>query len=225
VLLSGANPPERLQVDACDGTPAFDANGSTYFWVQDGQLLRAGTLGPARIGDVLSGQTHIWVGDALGFGFYRAGELHVAFVFDPNHRGINDNVRLPAMRGQLIDVTCQVARDRCWLVWRTKDGARHRQHAAMILANGTVEATASAEAGAANWMGSAGGALAIGTALLVPTDEGIVRIEAQQGCLVLSQTFPDTEPYVDAANRLLAGPNGVYVIRGRSIHLLTINRK
>jgi H/ACA ribonucleoprotein complex subunit 3 len=223
VILSDRNPPERLQVDTCAGMPVFDSHGLTYFWVQDGQLMRAGMLGPERLGDVLAGQTRIWVGAALGFGFYRAGDLHVAFVFDPSHRGLNDNVRLPAMRGHLVDVACQLASDRCWLMWSTQEQGRMVQHMAVILANGTVAAAISADAGTVSWMGAAHGALAVGAFLLVPTDAGIARVEVSQGQIVLTRTFPDTEPFVDAASRLLAAPGGVYVVRGRTIHLLTLD--
>ena len=214
---------ERLQVDTCDGLPVFDTNGPTYFWVQDGQLMRAGPPGPERIGEVFTDQTRIWIGATLGFGFYRAGDLHVAFVFDPNCRGINDSVRLPAMRGQLVDVTCKLAHDRAWLIWCTKESGRIMHHAAVILSSGEVMATLSEPADTGTWMASAHGALAIGRLLLVPADDGIVRVDTQQRQIVLSKTFPDTESYVDAASRLLAGPGGVYVVRGRTIHLLSIN--
>jgi H/ACA ribonucleoprotein complex subunit 3 len=223
VVMSGESPVEHLQVDTCEGSPIFDTNDDTYFWLQDGQLMRSGPLGAERIGDILSGQTRFWVGTQLGFGFYRAGDLNVAFVFDPQHRGINDNVRLPLIHGQLVDVTCQLAPDRAWLVWRSKEGAQIVDHAAVILSSGEISATISAQIDAAPWLASASGALAVGPSLLAPTDDGIVRLDVQHGQIVLSKTFPDTEPYVDAASRLLAGPHGVYVIRERTIHLLSIN--
>jgi H/ACA ribonucleoprotein complex subunit 3 len=213
---------QQLQVDTCDGRPLFDANDTTYFWLQDGQLMRAGALGAERIGDVLSGQTRFWVGAKLGFGFYRAGDVQVAFVFDPQHRGINDNVRLPAIHGQLVDVSCQLANDRAWLIWSVKEGARIVHHAAVILSSGEVIATSSAPADTAAWMASAGGALAVGQALLAPTDDGMVRLDVEGGQIVQSKTFPDTEPYIDSASRLLGGPNGIYVVGERTIHLLSM---
>lgn len=223
LVMSNDDTLQQLQVDTCDGHPAFDANDTTYFWLQDGQLMRASALGAERIGDVLSGQTRFWVGSKLGFGFYRAGEVHVAFVFDPRHRGINDSVRLPAMHGQLVDVSCQLAHDRAWFIWSVKEGACIVHHAAVILSSGEVIATTCAAADTAAWMASAGGALAVGQALLVPTDDGMVRLEVERGQIVETKTFPDTEPYIDAASRLLAGVNGVYVIGERTIHLLSMH--
>lgn len=224
VILTVGAVPECLQVDTCHGEPSFAANGSTFVWVQDGQLMRRGPAGAEAIGQVLSGQTRLWVGARLGFGFYRAGELHVAFVFDPQRRGLNDNVRLPAMHGQFVDVTCQVASDRCWLVWASMEGGRLRQHAAVILAHGQVVASLSVDAGTTPWMESVRGALAVGRCLLVPTDEGIVRVEVDDARIEPTQTFPATQPYVDAASRLLAGPHGVYVVRNRTIDLLTLHQ-
>ena len=64
---------------------------------------------------------------------------------------------------------------------------------------------------------------AVGPSLLVPTDDGIVRLDAEHDQIVRAKSFADTEPYVDAASRLLAGPNGVYVVREQTIHLLSIN--
>jgi hypothetical protein len=222
LVMSNDDTVQQLQVDTCDGRPLFDANDTTYFWLQDGQLMRAGALGAERIGDVLSGQTRFWVGAKLGFGFYRAGDVQVAFVFDPQHRGINDNVRLPAIHGQLVDVSCQLANDRAWLIWSVKEGARIVHHAAVILSSGEVIATSSAPADTAAWMASAGGALAVGQALLAPTDDGMVRLDVEGGQIVQSKTFPDTEPYIDSASRLLDGPNGIYVVGERTIHLLSM---
>jgi len=211
---------QHLQVDTCEGRPVFDVNDTTYFWLQDGQLMRADMLGAERIGDVLSGQTRFWVGARLGVGFYRAGDVQVAFVFDPQHRGINDHVRLPAMLGQLVDVSCHLGSDRAWLIWCNKEGACMVYHAAVILASGEVMATSRAPADTIPWMVSARGALAVGQVLLVPTDEGMLRLEVERGQIVASKMFLATEPYIDAASRLLAGPNGVYVAHERTIHLL-----
>ncbi len=222
-IVPHAAPPTCLEVETCHGTPVFDSNSATYFWVQHGQLMRAGAFGPERIGDVLSGQTRIWVGPTLGFGFYRAGDLCVAFVFDPCGAGLNDSIRLPAMRGHVMDVTCQIARDRCWLIWRTKARERVLKHAAVIRADGTVEATLSTAGDTTSWLQAASGALAVDAMLLAPTDEGITRVDIRQGQLVPTKTFSHTEPFVDAASRLLPGSGGIYVVRDRTVQLLTLS--
>ena len=59
--------------------------------------------------------------------------------------------------------------------------------------------------------------------LLVPTDDGITRVACHNGHIAPTQLFPDTEPFVDAESTLLAGPGGVYVVRHRTVHLLTLS--
>ncbi|ETX07791.1 hypothetical protein [Candidatus Entotheonella palauensis] len=220
VILPRGESTTCIEVDTYRGRPCFDSNGTTYFWVQQGQLMRAGGLGPERIGDVLSGQTQMWVGRSMGIGFYRAGDLGVVFVFDPTSTGINDRVQLPDMRGHIVDVSCQLAQDCAWLMWHSKENERMIRHAAVIRSDGRVAATVRAEAGTASWLDSATGALATDAMLFVPTDDGITRVEIHNGRITPTHTFPDTEPFVDAASQLLAGPGGIYVVRNQTVHLL-----
>lgn len=222
LVVADHGPIERLAVDTCDGAPVFDSNDATYFWVHDGQLLRSTALGPEPVGTVLRGQTRLWVNSTLGFGLSRLGTLAMAFVFDPRHRGLNDSIHVPPMPGHLLQVTCKLAQDRCWLLWSSTEHGQLWRHAAVILANGTVVATLRAAADTVPWLDAVSGALAVGAGLLVPTDAGIVRVEVEQGQIALSKTFPDTEPFVDATSTLLAGPQGLYVVRNWQIHLLTM---
>ncbi len=93
----------RISVDT-DGTgPAFDANEDHHYWIQGGRLWRDAPSAwepgaTERIGDFLANQTRIFVGTGFGIGFYRAGLLSRAFVFDAERRGINDELRLPPPR-------------------------------------------------------------------------------------------------------------------------------
>ena len=73
---------DTLFVDRYGGLPLFDANAKRMFWIQNGELNRGTDIGPERIGTVLEGQTLFWAGPAFGFGFYRAGQLSMAFVFE-----------------------------------------------------------------------------------------------------------------------------------------------
>jgi hypothetical protein len=49
-----------------------------------------------------------------------------------------------------------------------------------------------------------------------------VRIEVEGQRLMVTQVFPDTEPFVNAASRLLPGPDGVYVVGAQEIVRLKI---
>jgi hypothetical protein len=55
--------------------------------VKNGQLIRQGFIGQTHWGDVLQNQTLFWVGEEMGFGFYRAASMTVGFVFQCRSRG------------------------------------------------------------------------------------------------------------------------------------------
>ncbi|HEY8133567.1 MAG TPA: hypothetical protein VII12_16945, partial [Thermoanaerobaculia bacterium] len=111
------------------------------YWIEGDSLLRDGRLGPERVGSILGGLTRFWVGESFGFGFYRAGEMTVAFVFDTHARGIRDGVQLPRIGGQLIDADAVFANDRCWLFVATQEKGRIRHRCTVIRRDGSIEAT------------------------------------------------------------------------------------
>ncbi len=200
----------------------FDANEFCHYWTYSGQLLRQGYLGAEYIGDVLAGQTQFWAGDRFGFGFYRAGNLNVAFVFDAKRQGICDRVKLPPYSGQLLDATCTFSGDRCWFFWASREQSHTINQCAVIRSDGTVEATASSAAGGASWLSTIHGKCAAGNFLFAALDDGIVRVETQNGTIVQTKEFPDTEPFVDSSSQLFPGDRGLYVVNYQQIRLLQI---
>jgi H/ACA ribonucleoprotein complex subunit 3 len=222
ITLTPGESPSHLAVDTCGSLPMFDASESSRYWIYNSQLLRDGQLGAEYIGDVLAGQTRFWVGSDFGFGFYRAGTLSVAFVFDAQRRGINDSIQLPPWQGQIIDATCSFSNDRCWFFLAIQEQGRIIHRCAIIQPNGKVEATARAELGDGSWLGTLRGKCAVRHFLLAATDDGIVRIEPNNGQIVKTKEFPDTEPFVDASCQLFASQQGLYVVNQRKIHLLKI---
>lgn len=223
VGLTPGQSPEPRVVDAVGSRATFDANGAHAYWAEGGRLLRDGTIGTERIGDVLRGQTAIWVGPSFGFGFYRAGNLSVAFVFDAERRGINDSVALPPIRGQLVDATCAFSADRCWFFTTTQDRGKTMHHVCVVKQDGSIEATAEAQAGDGSWLGTIRGKAAAKHFLLAPTDDGVVRVEPDgSGGLAVTKSFPDTEPFVDAGCALHIGSRGLYVVSKREITVLRI---
>jgi hypothetical protein len=215
-------PPAPMSVDCCGTEPAFDTNARARYWVDNGRLLRDGAWGPEHIGDVLAGQTRFWVGPRFGFGLYRAGELSVAFVFNAAGGALNDSVRLPPLHGELLDADCAFTERRCWFLAATQEGGRTIHQCVVIRADGSLEAAARAEEHDGSWLGTLRGKCADGDFLLAATDDGIVRVEPAGGRLVKTRDFPDTEPFVDAGCRLLAGTGGLYVVDQSEIRLLTV---
>lgn len=190
--------------------------------MDQGRLLRDGPAGPEGIGDALAGQTRFWVGPRIGFGFYRAGGVRVGFVFDPGRAGLRDSVPLPPLRGGLVAADAVFAEERAWFLVRTEEGGRICSRALLVRGDGTVEAAAEDADGGVTWLARGGGACAFGDALFVPTDDGIVRVQARGGTLTRTGEYPDTEPFVDSGSRLLPGPGGLHVVDEREIRLVKI---
>lgn len=230
--------PVRI-IDPCAGEPGgaacFASNQRRAYWLTGGRLWRDGDLGDVALGDVLRGQTRIWVGARFGFGFYRAGALTVGFVFDGEHPGIDDSIALPRIRGQVIAAECALADTRAWFSWTEARAGRELYRCALIARDGRcskVIATAGTGGAAGtdtdtgsgdDWLRSLAGACAVGGYLFVPTDRGIQRIEAAGDRLRITRSFPDTEPFVDAASRLLVGEGGLYAVSQNRILRLQLS--
>jgi H/ACA ribonucleoprotein complex subunit 3 len=223
VKLASGEKPEKITVDSFGSLPLFDSNSQSNYWIYDGRLMKEDTYGPKHIGDVLSKQTLFWVGSKFGFGFYRAGNFNVGFVFNTSGGAINDSVKLPPIRGQLIDSTCFFADDWAWFIISTREKGRTTNKCMIIKSNGDIKATAEATDGDGSWLGTIRGKCAAGNFLLAATDDGIVRVEPVGGNLDVIKDFPDTEPFIDAGCHLFPGRGCLYVVSRRSIKSLKIS--
>lgn len=213
----------RFQTQLTEGAPIFGVNSTHTYWCEDGVLVRdAGEVSglstnTTRIGNILSEQTRFWVGDKFGFGFYRASAMTVAFVFDAERSGINDSVPIK-VAGKLLDATCTIAGSRAFFFTSTQEGTRTINRCYAVRRDGTLEGTAEAVANDGSWLGSVRGGTTVNGALLMPTDDGVVRVEVvpeqagQLGTLQPTKTFPDTDTWVDAGCLLLAAADGLYVV-------------
>lgn len=222
ILLQSDRTPERIAVDSYRSRPMFDVNAQTYYWLHNGQLLRQGEWGSNIIGEILCGQTRFWVGSDFGFGFYQAGVITVAFVFDAHRAGLNDRVTLPQWSGQLVDADCYFSADHCWLFLSLQEQGCLIHRCVVIRMDGQVIGTAQCVQGDGSWLGSLSGKCAVARFLLVATDEGILRVEPDQGGLAVTKTFPDTEPFVDHSCQLWAAAEGVYIVKRNEIGLIQI---
>lgn len=216
---------ETLFADAYGALPLIDANEDHIFFAEGGGLHRTSDLGAGyrdRVGDVLQNQTLFWVGDSLGFGFYRAAELSNFFVFSPAHRGLNDSVKLPGIKGQLVDATAVFGTDRAWFFTTTQEGTKAVNRCHLVNAQGVHLGSAEASPGDGTWLGSIRGACAVKDLLFVPTDDGVVRVGIQGTTLVPVKEYPDTRRFVDDESRLFIGNNGLVVVNPREIWRLVI---
>jgi hypothetical protein len=222
VALEAGRSVARWSADPGSGGPMFDVSEGQLVRVHEGRMLREGLLGAERIGDVLAGQTAFWMGPQFGLGFYRAGRLQVGFVFDAGRGGLNDGVALPRVAGQLTHAHCVFGADRCWLLLAAQENGRTIHRCVAVARDGRVLASAAASEGDGTWLGHLGQACAAGPALLVPTDDGLVRVEVDGASIVKTREFPDTEPFVSAESRLFAGADGLYVVDRSEIRKLTL---
>jgi tRNA A-37 threonylcarbamoyl transferase component Bud32 len=237
VALAPGRAPERLAVDVFQGRPAIAANARRRYWTHGGVLYRSGVTAiastssvaarveqgtAARIGDVLGGQTRFWVGDRFGLGFYRAGTISVAFVFDAERGGLVDTLKLPFLPGEIFDADCVMDDARAFMLLAARHRGRTVHQCVAVSAAGAVEAAAEAPADDGSWLGTLRGKCAAGGLLLAASESGIRRVEVRGGSLVETRHFPDTEPFVDASTRLFAGPGGLFAVGDDEIHTLRI---
>ncbi len=226
-------PSQRKTVDCYGSIPQFDATESSHYWLAQGYLWRQAVLGPQMVGAVLgSGQTQFWLGTTFGLGIYRVGQLQCAFVFDAETPGLNDQVQLPTWSGQLLQASCCFSPRLAWLFLITQEQGMRHYYCQVVARNGLVVATATSHQSQPHWLSQLGASLAVShdpcpfcaadDFLLAATDDGIVRIQVQQGQLVRTRVFTETESYVDASCRLLAGPQGLWVVSDRRIDWLQL---
>ncbi|MCC6812062.1 MAG: hypothetical protein IT381_31865 [Deltaproteobacteria bacterium] len=205
---------------------AFAAFGDDVVFVgQDAVVRLADQRDPFSadepLGGVLEGDAHVWLGSRFGLGVYRAGELAVGYVFSPNKRGLVDSLRPACIRGRVLEMGC-VLGELGWLsVAREVAGARVD---ACILIDPRGQTLAAVEGDARDlpWLASAKLGAAVDHALLVPTDAGVVRVEATGGTLAVTRVFSDTEPFVDAGCRLIATKDALLVHDAHELRALTM---
>lgn len=222
VTISPGAPSEMKTIDTYGSLPLFDATSTSRFWVEGGRLMKDGVLAPEEIGSVLQDQTVFWAGEKFGFGFYRAGTLSVAFVFEPHVRGLNDSVSLPGFTGRLVDSSATFADERVWFFATLEDKGRMVNRAFVIGRTGVLEAVSEGIPGDGSWLSTIRGRAAVGKTIFAATDEGIVRAEVDGSGVVVTRSFPDTEPYVDEESKLLLDGNGIVVVRAGTITHLSL---
>ncbi len=214
--------PKKHAVDMYGTLPVFDTDGQSLLMAQNGRLLIDESDGFEAIGNVLQNQTIFWSGHDHGFGFYRAGDLFRAFVFEERRLGLNDAVALPRIKGQLIDTTAVLSDKLTWFFTTRRENRKVINQCTVIDRIGTILGSAEADDGDGSWLGTLRGKCAVGSFLLSATDDGIVRVEVDGKTLVVTKEFPDTKGFVHSGNHIVPGNGGLYAIGGNEIVHVTI---
>lgn len=202
--------------------PTFATSGKHVFIAEGGHLRRyGGVLGmknPEHIGEVIEGQTLLWAGDKLGFVFYQAGEIMRAHVFGVERTSLGVEIKIPKLRGVMIDATCTFSSDFCWFFVTTDDKGILRNRVFMISHEGKIVGEAEAVKGDGSWLESIHGFCATNKFLFASTDEGIARVECSQ-TLLLEETksYTATARFVNSGTKLLFGNDGIYAVSNKSI--------
>lgn len=223
VALSEDGKADRIACDSFQNkVSSVDGNSRHVFVSQDGFLKRFGDDGLGMeygetFGEVLPGQTLFWVSDRMGFGFYRAGTLSRAFVFDPEIRSLGNEAKLPAMSGSLLDATVAFSETHFTFLASLDVSGRRVNRAVMFEKSGVLVATAEAESGDGSWLGTIRGKCAAGKQLFSPTDDGIVRTEVSGQGMATTKVFADTSRFVDSETKLLFGNDGIYAVSASRI--------
>jgi hypothetical protein len=213
---------KNILVDAVGNLALFDSNRDNYFWVRTGNLMRSHPMGGRQIGQVLPNQSLFWVGNKRGFGFYSAGNVKIAFVFDPVGRGIKDNIQPLNYTGQLVDSTCVFTHEAIWVLYSSQEGGLIKNRCRVYNFQGQVLANAEAVSGDGSWLGTIRGKTALGNRVLSVTPDGIVRLHCHNSIIGIEAEYPDTEPFVDEGCHLFINPDGLYVVDAQEIRLITI---
>ena len=218
VIINKKEEVKKITIDSLNNLSIFDANDNNIFYLQNGMLYRLDEWVPLRIGEALADQTLFWTGEKIGFGFYRAGMLSEAFVFNPNRVGLVYVKNFVFPPGKLIDSTCFFSDNLIWFFISMMDKGKAINYSYLYNFKGELISKAS-NAGENNvWLNEIRGKIALGNFLLSATDDGIVRIENNQGRLIEVRNFPDTEAFTQSDSHILAGDNGLYIIGGKQIN-------
>ena len=128
----------------------------------------------------------------------------------------------PALRGHLVDCTCYMTSQRCWLLLSLKEESRIVNRCLLIDRKGVIEASAEADQGDGSWLGDIRGKCAADPFLFSVTDEGVVRLENKNGTIMKTAEYPDTEPFVHTGCHLFPAKDGLHVVDKSEIRLLKI---
>ncbi len=215
--------PNKIMVEQYDSYPIFATNSQNIYWGANGQLWKDGEYGNMYIGDIVSDQTLFWTGEKFGFGLYKMGSLQMTFVFDAKNKGIHDGVKLPKLEGKLLDASAVFTSELCWFFAVTIYKGKRKIYCSVIDKKGKIKASLQGNQNDYLWLGNIRGKYAFANHVFAATDEGIVRMSLENGQVVQTREFPDTEKIVNSQSKLFVGNNGIYVVDSNKITHLKLN--
>jgi len=214
-----------------DREPVFDCSHRTCYIIEDGQLFSIKDGKKCFIDEVLKEQTRIWAGPSFGFGFYLAGEFRRAFLFDDKTAG-RKLLDIDALRGTLLKVSCRFTEKQLWLLVTFEEKGQVFNRITAFNDCGSCLGTCEVPDGNGSWMDGLHQSCAAAIAdqrggtvetLLVPTNTGIAKVEADVTSLRIAQEFTEPEQIVEAGDNLIFTHGGLYAWNSKSIRLLSVS--
>lgn len=204
---------ERARTECRLDRPVLGASASAVYRQEQGWLVEQ--LTGARVGQVLEGQTWLWIGERLGLGFYRVGGLTVAFLLRVGRAGLK---RLTDVewRGRLVEAEAVFDAGHALLTVAVELDGRETVRRWLFDEGGALLASSADTV--------KGHAALLGGRAVVATDAGLVGLKVEGGRLVAAVSFPESREFVSAGDELLATPDGdLYVVGARDIQKLTFS--
>lgn len=216
---------QSFPVGLARGELAADAGLMGVVYVHGDSLLRAET--GTRIGQVLEGQTHVRVGASLGFAFYRAGDITVAFVFDPRKGALRQVHAFPRIEGKLLGWSAVFDEAHVLVTFATESAGRVEHAVHLVDARGEIHASERSCGGTPLTASLTGRALA-GGSILAATDDGLVLLRPNRSArtFIPTRLFAEANDLVSPDAELLVGPGGsIFVVTHDEItHLCFTDR-
>jgi len=211
---------ERTSTGLRNTVPVFAASSSVAYRTEADWLVDEVT--GSRIGQILEGQTWMWAGERLGFGFYRAGNFTAGFLTTPGRAGLRE-VKLPHLKGRLVEADAVFDEAHVLLSCVLEVDGRETTFLFLFAADGTLVADASGPRSERMFANAHGRALLHGR-VVAATDEGLLSLKVDGGRLVEGTLFADTEPFVSAGDELYPQPDGsLYAVGTREVLQLTLS--
>lgn len=212
---------KRFTADVFRGKVSIvDSNLESVFIASFGEIKKVdlNDLAYSRsLGKVISNQAMVWVGDKLGLTFYFAGGMLCAHIFHSQSNSLGGEVDIGKVNGQIIDATTVFSDNYVWFLMSVDEGGRRLNKAFMFDEFGKSQGQAETTSTDGSWLGSIRGKCAKGTQLFSPTDDGIVRVEANANVLSETKVFAETNRFVDSSSKLLFGKDGIYTVDSNRI--------
>lgn len=225
IVLEENKKPLIFNCDSKMGNSIVVTNSKKFFWIDNGRLYKTDILdNPFHIGDVLKDKTRIWVGEEFGFGFYYAGKIYQPFIFSIKDSGINDNLKIENVSGQIIDINCTLSKNYAWFFLTVKEKSKLLNKCYVYNKQGNFISQAEERKGESSWLGNIHGCYASGNTLFMPTDKGIIRVDIDNGDIIESREYSDTEKFISAESKIIGAADGLVVLDAsrQEIYLLQV---